>query len=219
MNLLFRTLKNLDGISICLYENESLLKIWNKLTKEIICSVNYKVHNYESHITNNYDDIFRILRWFNFKDINSKNNNSNTCNPLGCENCSGCQYSSLTRLFNARRLLRECLPQDIIDSYIFIGESQVRDLIIYPTAFKKYIYLKNNELYAACFDYSEQPADWKISILTGYNNSQYYIDEFIPEILTIPTFIKQVYGIYNRNAGMWKLNIINERHCWQFENL
>jgi hypothetical protein len=218
VNLLIQSLKNLHGISISLDENKGLLKARNKLNSDLICSINYTAHNFQSYTSNNYNDLLRVLTWFKIKDINSENNNSKRCNPLGCENCNGCQYSALTKLYNARKVLLKYLSQDIIYTYIFIGSSKLEDLIHYTTTFKKYIYIKDRELLVLSFAYDAHPPSWKSSALVRFDRP-YYIDEFIPEVLKIPDFISQVYGIYDGDAGIWKRERLNNRLSWVFEKL
>lgn len=219
MSLLLQSLRNLDGISFSSHEDESLLKVWDKHSNEMISTINLKTYRYQINtVGNNYDDLLRILAWFKLKNSNSNDNNSNDCSALGCENCNGCQYSYLTKLYTAKKVLGNYLPQDILDSYVFIGTTQVKDLIHYNTALKKYIHLRDCKLHVSSFDYNLQPPSWKSKSLEKFN-SGYYIDEFIPEVLAIPNFIKQVYGIYKGDAGIWKLEMLNTRFSWIFEKL
>lgn len=219
MSLLLQSLRNLNGISFISLEDENLLIAWDKHSNEMISSINLKTYSFQINtVSDNYDDLLRILAWFKLKNSNSKNNNSDGCSALGCEDCKGCQYSYLTKLYNAKKVLGKYLPQDIIDSCVFIGTAQVKDLIHYTTTLKKYIYLSDCKLHISSFDYILQPPSWKSKSLEEFNFG-YYIDEFIPEVLAIPNFIKQVYGIYKGEAGIWKLELLNTRFSWIFEKL
>ncbi|MFA9396871.1 MAG: hypothetical protein ACERKV_01205 [Clostridiaceae bacterium] len=201
---------NVDGISL---EKEQDIIFVNR--NENIVKIDSKNKSYKKIKEQGYEDIYRILDWFNFEDENKKNETTK-CSPLGCIGCSGCSFGNLSLIYNSKKTLKKYLPEIIVDEYIFIGKMEFSKDIYNPSPYKKYIGLSENGF----IEYSlDENRDIKVKkCIDDIIINNLYIDEYIPEILCAKdekSYKNKLYGIYNGNAVVWRKVFLEGRYVFK----
>jgi hypothetical protein len=164
-------------------------------------------------------DIIRILNWFNWTYKTLELPRGVKCNGLGCENCSGCGYNSLTQLYNSKIILSKHIAVDILENYTFVGTLDIDNLPFPLSPFKKYINYENDYFKLWICDESAPNYNWSCQPIKNETFLSFlHIEQLIPELLFPPKVITKLYGIYNNSPVLWEYKLLNGRNQW-IENI
>lgn len=211
--VLYRIFEKMDLLKLNSNAEEKI-EVKEQKNDNTVCIVDLKKKVFTSILSEGYEDIDRVLSWFNFKAIDSEAKSAEKCNGLNCEDCDGCAYNTLTSIFNSRRIMEKHIGSSI-NEYTFIGTLSVSDELIAKSSYKKYISYSSGSYVIQNISLESQ----KIIIEETTIPDKLFIEHYIPEVLEVPSSIKEVYGLYKNKAVIWHYRKINARCSWIWEEL
>lgn len=211
--ILSRILEGMDLIKI-ISNSDTEFKVIEQENDKTICTFDIEKKIYNRQLFEGYEDVYRVLTWFKLKDGDGVANSVEKCNGLNCEDCDGCAYNTLTSIFNSRKIMEKHVGCSI-NEYVFIGTLSVSNELIAKSNYKKYISYFNGSYIIQRISLETQ------KIITDETTipDKLFIEHYIPEILEIPSGIKEVYGLFKNKAVIWRYIKINGRWCWLWEEL
>jgi hypothetical protein len=211
--ILGKVLEGIDSIKI-ISNSHSEFKAIEQKSDKTICTFDIEKKVYCKQLYEGYEDVYRVLNWFKFKDIDKTSISVEKCNGLNCEDCDGCAYNTLTSIFNSRKIMEKHIGSSI-NEYTFIGTLSLSDELIAKSSYKKYISYSSGSYVIQNISLESQ----NIIIEETTIPDKLFIEHYIPEVLEVPSSIKEVYGLYKNKAVIWHYRKFNARCCWIWEEL
>jgi hypothetical protein len=195
--------------------SQNIVNIYNENSTKVVCTIYIDQKSYISYETFEYDDFFRILHWFGFKNKDKNKNFNHLCSGLGCENCTGCAYTTLSSLYKSKTILNKYIDKDITENFTFIGCLSLNENLFTPSLFRTYIKFDHGK-----YSYIKYINGlWNTHRVLDFCENSLYIEQLIPELLDLNHFTKELYGIYQNKAVLWTQNSSNGRPKWVFKEL
>jgi hypothetical protein len=218
MKDIVRVFENMDKIRI-VYDDTPFAYIIDSSKESRVCSINADKSTFEVMDVTDYEDVYRILKWLGFKNSGEDIPAKTGCVGLNCESCSGCGYNALTELFNCRKVLSKYLTEAVMNNFTFIGSLKPTDILISPSPFKKYVSIEGD----TCFLWERieklTSTEWHSKIVDEAKQAiinLFYIEQLIPEVLSVPGYITELYGTYENMPVLWQYRKIYHRYRWTF---